>query len=173
MKFEKNLIFHINQEIFEKLKKCVLKASPNESFGLILGPKPLEIPLENPGEFQYHFLAEAFECIESDDSSPVHFMLENVEELNRIIKNANQKYNMRVLSIFHSHPGGAYPSGFDVNYMKFLDEFHNVLLNSPRMLKTPIKNQIWTIMDASNNELNGFIYLQGEYLQVNVQIKSK
>lgn len=173
MKFEKNLIFFINQEIFEKLKKCVLKASPNESFGLILGSKPLEIPLENPGEFQYHFTAEVFECIESDESSPVHFMTENIEELNRIIKRANQKYGMRVLSIFHSHPGGAYPSGFDVNYMKFLDEFHNDLLNSPRMLKTAIKNQIWTIMDASNNELNGFIYLQGEYLQVNVQIKSE
>ena len=52
MKFQKDIIFDINPEIYRKLKVCVQDASPNEAFGLILGPQPKEIILDNPGEFQ-------------------------------------------------------------------------------------------------------------------------
>jgi proteasome lid subunit RPN8/RPN11 len=103
MKFQKDIIFNILPEIHRKLKDCVQSASPNEAFGLILGPQPKEITLSNHGEFQYRYFAEIFECVKSDQSSPVNFLMENIEELYRIIKDANEKYNRRVLSIFHSH----------------------------------------------------------------------
>lgn len=171
MKYEKDIILFISQEIYEKIKRCVEKASPNESFGLLIGPKPREIILEVPNEFQYHYNAELFECIESDKSSPVDFLMENIEELYRIIQNAYEKYNRRVLSIFHSHPAGAYPSGFDIKYMKYLYKFYNTVLNSPVMVKTAIKNQIWTIMDSSDFNLNGFIYLEKQVQQIRLEIK--
>ena len=170
MKFEKDIVLFINQEVYEKMKRCVEKASPNEAFGLIFGPKPQEIPLNNPNEFQYYYKGEIFECIESDKSSPIDFLMENIEELYKIIKNAHDKYNKRVLSIFHSHPAGAYPSGFDINYMKYLDEFYNNVLNSPIMVKIAIKNQIWTIMDSTDFKVNGFIYLENEIQQIQLEI---
>ncbi|MHA2390547.1 MAG: Mov34/MPN/PAD-1 family protein [Promethearchaeota archaeon] len=170
MRFEKDIILYISQEIFEHLRKCVQNSAPNEAFGLILGPKPNEIELTNPGEFQYQYLAEIFECIESDRSSPVDFLMENVEELYQIIRNAKEKYNRRVLSIFHSHPAGANPSGFDINYMKLLNSFHETVLNSPVMMKTAFKNQIWTIMDGENYNINGFIYLEEEVQQIQLKI---
>ncbi|MHA1913177.1 MAG: Mov34/MPN/PAD-1 family protein [Promethearchaeota archaeon] len=171
MKLQQDIILVIRQDIFESLKKCVQKASPNESFGLIFGPKPKEIPLKNPGEFQYHYIAEVFECIKSDRSSPVDFLMENIEELYRVISNANKKYDARVLSIFHSHPAGSYPSGFDINYMKHLDNFYRKVLNSPIPIKIPIKNEIWTIMDGSNFDLNGFLYLENEIQQIQLRVE--
>ena len=170
MKFQKDIILFISQDTFERLKSCVQKSSPNEAFGLILGPKPKEITLNNSREFQYHYIAEIFECIKSDKSSPVDFLMENIEELYNIIKDAYMKYNRRVLSIFHSHPAGSHPSGFDLNYMKYLDEFYNEVLNSSVMMKIPIKNQIWTIMDANNSDINGFIYLEREVQQIQIII---
>ncbi len=171
MKFQKDIIFYINPEIYENLKVCVQNASPNEAFGLVLGPQPKEIALNNPDEFQYHYFAEILECVKSDQSSPVNFLMENIEELYRIIKNANEKYNRRVLSIFHSHPAGSHPSGFDINYMEYLDNFYKTVLNSSLMTKIPIKNQIWTIMDGSNFEMNGYIYLEKEIQQIQLKIK--
>lgn len=170
MKFEKDIILNINKNIFDRLKTCVQNSAPNEAFGLILGPEPNEIELTNPGEFQYQYLAEIFECIESDRSSPVDFLMENVEELYQIIRNAKEKHNRRVLSIFHSHPAGAHPSGFDVDYMKLLNGFHDMVLKSSIMIKIPFKNQIWTIMDGQNYKLNGFIYLEEEVQQIQLII---
>jgi proteasome lid subunit RPN8/RPN11 len=171
MKLQQDIIFLISPEIYESLKICVQKAYPNESFGLIFGSKPKEIPLKNTGEFQYHYIAEVFECIKSDRSSPVDFLMENIEELYRVINNASKKFNARVLSIFHSHPSGSYPSGFDINYMKYLDEFHRKVLESPIPIKIPISNQIWTIIDGSNFDINGFIYLENEVQQIQLRIE--
>ena len=170
MKLQQDIILFIGKEVYECLKTCVQKAYPNESFGLLFGPKPKEVPLKNPVEFQYHYFAEIFECIESDKSSPVDFLMENVEELYRVIKHASEKYNRRILSIFHSHPAGAHPSGFDINYMKFLDSFYYEILNSSLKIKIPFKNQIWTIMDGTNFDINGFIYLDGELHQIQLEM---
>ena len=170
MKYQKDIVFYIDPEIYGNMKGCVQNASPNEAFGLILGPQPKEIILDNPGKYQYHYFGEIIECIRSDQSSPVKFLMENIEELYRIIKNANEKYKRRVLSIFHSHPVGSYPSGFDVNYMEYLDDFYETVLNSSLMTKVPFKNQIWTIMDGSNFEINGFIYLEEEIQQIQLKV---
>ena len=97
----------------------------------------------------------------SSEKSPVSFLMDNTEELFKIIENAKKKYNRRILSIFHSHPSGAHPSGFDINYMEFLDKFYSKVY----------KNQIWTIMDSSNKDLNGFIYLHDEIMQIAIEIK--
>jgi hypothetical protein len=55
--------------------------------------------------------------------------------------------------------------------MKFLDDFYRKVLNSPIPIKMPIKNQIWTIMDGSNFDINGFIYLENEIQQIQLQIE--
>ena len=51
----------------------------------------------------------------------------------------------------------------DLENMKYLDEFDN----------KAFKNQIWSIMDASNYNLNSFIYLNKEIKQINVKIQKK
>lgn len=171
MKYEKDMIFFIAENIYEKMKRCVDKAKPNEAFGLILGPEPQEIPLNKPREFLYHYYGEIFECVESNEESPVSFFINNSELLFEFIENARIKNKRRVLSIFHSHPGGAHPSGFDKRYMKFFDELNNVEYKGKKVVKV-YKNQIWTIMDARNKVLNGFIYLEKEFMQINIQIQS-
>jgi len=160
MKFQKDITLFIDSKILETISRCVDNSYPNEAFGLILGPQPKEIQLDFDEGFQYHNYGEKFECIESSEKSPVSFLMDNTEELFKIHENAKNKYNRRVLSIFHSHPSGAYPSGIDRNYMKILDESYSKVY----------KNQIWTIMDASNKDLNGFIYFHDELMKISLEI---
>lgn len=158
MKYEKDLQIIISEKILDKLKACVNKASPNEACGLIFGDV-IEIKVEDG--FQYQHIAKKFECIESDQKSPVAFLIENIEKLNQILVGGMVKYNLKLVSIFHSHPSGSYPSGVDETNMRALD----------KSINRAFKNRIWTIMDASSREMNGFIYLNGEFLQVNVILK--
>ena len=161
MKFQKDLILIISKHILDKMINCVQSTAPDEAFGLVIGPQPKEISLGDSLGFQYHYLGEIFECVKSSEKSPVSFMMDNTEVLFKIIENAKRKYNRRILSIFHSHPSGAYPSGFDTKYMEFLDNFPSKVY----------KNQIWTIMDGLSRELNGFIYLNDELMQITIEIK--
>ena len=156
MKFEKDIILLINQDLINKLKICVDNARPNEACGFIFG-KIKEINLNN--DFQYHYLTQKFYCIESSEKSPVAFLISNFEKFNEIFEEASQKFNLQLISIFHSHPAGAYPSGVDRSNMIFLDSCG---INA-------FKSQIWTIMDASNYELNGFLYLNEDLLQIDVK----
>ena len=169
MKFQKDIILFIDKDILSRIKKCVEISSPNEAFGLILGPQPKEISLGSSKGFQYHYHGEKFECIESNEKSSVSFIMDNTSKLFEVLDSAMKKYNRRVLSIFHSHPSGAHPSGFDINYMKFLAESHDKVYNSAYRVRIGIKNQIWTIMDSTSQDLNGFIYLKDELMQISVK----
>lgn len=156
MKFEKDIRIILNQKTFDDLKICVKKASPNEACGLIFGEiKEIQVPKG----FQYHYIAQKFECFESDRKSPVAFLIENIERLNEVWQNAAQKFNLRLISIFHSHPAGSSPSGVDHDNMIFLDNCGN----------RAFKNQIWTIMDAQNFNLNAYIYYNEEIMKVLVE----
>ena len=84
--------------------------------------------------------------------------MNNIEVLFEFISKFNDDYRLKLVSIFHSHPYGAHPSGFDDRYMKYLHNFP----------QKAFKNCIWTIMDASNNDLNGFFYLDNEIIQIDV-----
>jgi len=155
MKLLEDIKFIIDDEIFKKLTTCVKNASPYEACGLIFG-EINEKKIEDG--FQYHYLGQRFECIESTNKSTVAFLIDNLEELNEIYKTAAKKYNKRLISIFHSHPAGSSPSGVDTDNMKHLNEFKL------------FKNLIWTIMSAGNYDLNGFIYFNKEYFQILVEI---
>ena len=157
MKFEKDIVFVANHAIIENLKTCVKKASPNEACGLIFGDiKEVRV---NEG-FQYHYIASKFECFESDKKSPVSFLIENIEKLNEVWQDAALKFNLRLISIFHSHPAGSSPSGVDHYNMEFLDNCGN----------KAFRNQIWTIMDAQNYNLNAYIYYNQEIMKVVVEL---
>jgi len=157
MKFEKDIVINIKQKIIDSLKTCVINARPNEACGLIFGDiKEIQV---SEG-FQYHYIAQKFECFESDRKSPVSFLIENIEKLNQVWQNASQKFNLRLISIFHSHPAGSSPSGVDHYNMEFLDNCGN----------KAFKNQIWTIMDAQNFNLNAFIYYQEEIMKIAVEV---
>ena len=156
MKVEKDIKIILNEEIFEGLEICVKKANPNEACGLVFGDIN---EIKNTEQFQYHYIGKMFECIESTNKSVVAFLIDNIDKLNEIYHTASVKYKMRLISIFHSHPGGAHPSGIDTDNMKYLDSFN------------AFKNLIWTIMDASNSELNGFLYYRNEFLQIPLEIK--
>ncbi|MGV9171917.1 MAG: Mov34/MPN/PAD-1 family protein [Promethearchaeia archaeon] len=157
MKYQKDIKIFIEQKFFNMMKECVKKAQPNEACGLLFG-NIKEVKVEQG--YQYHYKTQRFECIESEKKSPVSFLMNNFEELNRIFQNAFEKHHLRLISIFHSHPSGAQPSGVDTKNMKFLDNCGN----------RAFKNQIWTIMDARSSELNGFIYFQKEFLEIDVKL---
>jgi len=161
VKFETNIKILIEQEILAKLKTCVKNASPNEACGLIFGNiKQVQIP--DTEKYEIHYIGKQFNCIESNEKSTVSFLINDIEKLNSIFKKAAQQNNMRIISIFHSHPYGAYPSGADHRKMEYLDECGN----------RGFKNQIWTIMGARKLKLNGFLYYNKELMQVDVIIKN-
>ena len=160
MKFEKDIKIVIDQEILATLKACVKNASPNEACGLIFGDiKQVQKP--DSEEYEIHYVGKKFNCIESNEKSPVAFLINDIEKLNAIFKEASQQYNLRLVSIFHSHPSGAHPSGVDHGNMEYLDDCGN----------KAFKNQIWTIMGARKLKLNGFIYYNKELMQVDVKVK--
>lgn len=157
MKFENDIKIALDQKIIDDMKNCVKKAKPNEACGLIFGSIE-EVNGDNG--FQYHYIGRKFNCFESDRKSPVAFLIQNIEKLNEIFLEASQKYNLRLISIFHSHPAGSHPSGVDERNMKYLDDCGN----------KAFKNQIWTIMNGSNFNLNGFIYFNKVFMQVEVKL---
>ncbi len=159
IKFEKDIKLILNQLLLNQLIVCVKNASPNEACGLLFGEVK---EIVHNGEYQYHFRGKKFSCIESNQKSPVAFLMKNLEELNRIFQEAFQKDNLRLISIFHSHPGGTYPSETDFTNMRFLDNCGN----------KAFKNQIWAIMNVRNMKLNGYILFNNEFMQIEVKIKN-
>ncbi len=87
-------------------------------------------------------------------------MINDLEKLNAIFKEAAQINKLRLVSIFHSHPSGAHPSGVDYGNMEYLDDCGN----------KAFKNQIWTIMGSRKQKLNGYIFYNNELMQVDVKI---
>ena len=161
MEFQKSIKIFLNSKIIEDLKICVNNASPYEACGLIFG-EITESKLPAGSEFQYNYIGKNFKCFESDKKSPVSFLIDNFEELNRVFKQAAEVFNLKLISIFHSHPAGSSPSGTDLNHMKFLDSCG---------LKS-YRNQIWSIMDATNYEIRGYIYFKKELLQIAVELEN-
>ena len=155
IKYQEDIILYINNKNLNSIIKCVDNAYPNESCGLIFGEILFE---KHDGEFQYKYYCEKFSCIESDQKSPVAFLIEDLENLDKILRKAIIEDNLRLISIFHSHPSGSFPSGFDLGYMKLLYKSG---------LKQ-FKSQIWTIMDSQNKQINGFIYINDEIMQIKI-----
>ena len=90
IRFEKDIKLILNTILFNQLIECVKSASPNEACGLIFGD--IE-EIDYKGEYQYHYIGKKFNCIESNQKSPVAFLMNNIEDLNRIFQEAFQKHN--------------------------------------------------------------------------------
>lgn len=160
MKYEKDVILFISKKNLEEVKDCVKKAYPNEACGLIFG-QISEIKKSNGKEdFSYHYDAHKFECIESSHKSPVAFLMDDYARLLELSGTYSKQYNYQLLSIFHSHPGSAYPSGADIPYME----------NFYKSGITKFKHIIWTIMNANSKEINGFLYIFDELKQISIHI---
>ncbi|MHA1191106.1 MAG: Mov34/MPN/PAD-1 family protein [Promethearchaeota archaeon] len=172
MKIQNDIKLLVNPEIFSKLIKCVENAFPSEACGLIFG-NILEVPNEQQEEdYYYHYISRNFHCIPPDKSSSVSFLIENEELLHDIIMKETRKshnYNeMRLISIFHSHPKGTFPSFSDMDQMKYLDYFSSI---NHKFGNKAFKNLIWVIMDAVNHDMNGFIYFERKIQQVKILMK--
>jgi len=156
----------LNSYIFEILRKCVDSASPNECCGLIFG-EIQEINLNN--DYSYHYIGKKARCIPSDQKSSVSFLIRNTEMLNTIILEELQSeiQKIQLISIFHSHPSGNYPSATDLNYMRYLDNFGE---NASKFTSKAFKNLIWLIIDANDYDINGFIYFKNEIQEIDVII---
>ena len=163
MKYEKDIILFIDEEFLNQLRHCVKKASPNEACGLIFGQIKERQKPDNDDEYSYYYNAYKFECIESSHKSPVAFLMDDYSKLIKLSNTYSREFNYQLLSIFHSHPGNAYPSGVDIPRM---EGYYKSGI-------TKFKHFIWTIMDANNEELNGFIYIFDEVKQISVQIRKK
>jgi proteasome lid subunit RPN8/RPN11 len=159
MKYEKDIILTINKELLEDIKQCVENASPNEACGLIFGKIVEQQKPDSEDEYCYYFKGYKFECIESSHKSPVAFLMDDYERLIRLSKKYSNEFQL--LSIFHSHPGSAYPSGVDIPYMRTYYESGI----------SKFKHLIWTIIDAKCEELNGFMVILEELKQISVEIR--
>ena len=140
-------------------------AAPNECCGLVFGS--IKEFCDN-GNYSYHYIGERIRCISSDKMSPVSFLIENLENLNEIILEELRisENKLQIISIFHSHPSGNYPSAQDIDNMKYLDQFGE----NSNFMSRAFKNLIWLIIDSKSYEINGFIYFQNKIQQVDVKI---
>ncbi|MFX1479578.1 MAG: Mov34/MPN/PAD-1 family protein [Promethearchaeota archaeon] len=165
MKLEKDIILVLTEKIMTELKECKRDSDPIEACGLIFGDiKKIEVSKE---DYQYHYIGKQFYCLKSNIESYGSFaLIQDTDKYYEIHQDAVYNKKLRMISIFHSHPVPPYPSSIDIKNMKYLDE-------DIRETKNPFKNQIWTIMDMSSEEINGFIYYNKELLQIVIQIKNK
>jgi len=161
LKVEKDIILFVNLDVLDEIKRCVKKAYPNEACGLIFGTILEKKKLNSENEYSYHYYGYKFECIESSRKSPVAFLMDDYNKLVEISSKYSNDYNYQLLSIVHSHPGSAYPSGIDIPYMK---SYYKSGISKFKYL-------IWTIMDRNSEELNGFIYIFDELKQISVKIR--
>lgn len=160
MKVEEDIILFVNPEVLNDIKLCVKKANPNEACGLIFGTILEQKKSNSENDYSYHFHGLKFQCIESTQKSPVAFLMDDYSKLIDISNKYSKAYNYQLISIFHSHPGSAYPSGVDITY---IEGYYKSNVNK-------FKHLIWTIMNAVNEELNGFIYIFDELQQILVKI---
>jgi len=169
IQFEDDIKLVLSREIIEQLRICVNNSHPNEACGIIFGEITQIVKRDRNNDFIYYYRGTNFECIQSERKSTVAFLIENIEKLHEIIQSKVQQLNLkgknRLISIFHSHPSGSYPSSLDLNQMKFLDSFSSVM---HRFTSKAFKNLVWTIMDGITYELRGFIYINPKFFQIEV-----
>jgi proteasome lid subunit RPN8/RPN11 len=169
MKKQNDIQLLLDPKILLDLIKCVENAFPSEACGLIFG-NILEIPNEQQeDDYYYQYVCRNFHCISSDESSSVSFLIANEELLHDIIFNETQasanNNEIRLISVFHSHPKGTSPSLTDMDQMKYLDYFSSINHNYGNKA---FKHLIWVIMDAVNHNLDGYIYFEREIQQVKI-----
>ncbi|MFX0076377.1 MAG: Mov34/MPN/PAD-1 family protein [Candidatus Hermodarchaeota archaeon] len=163
MKYEKDLILYLDEKVLADIIKCVENASPNEACGLLFGKiQEIKIP-DREEEFSYYYNAFKFECVESLNKNPIAFLMDDYIRLVNLSDSYTEDYDYQLLSIFHSHPGSAYPSGIDLPYM----ESHH------KGKTSKLKHIIWTIMNAENKELNGFIFIENELNKISIKYREK
>ena len=163
MDFEKDIILFVNNDVLDVIKQCVKKTFPNEACGLIFGKIQEKQKPDSEAEYSYYYNGYEFECIESSRKSPVAFLMDDYNKLVEISSKYSNNYNYQLLSIFHSHPSNAYPSGVDIPYM---ESYYKSGISKFKYL-------IWTIMDGNCEELNGFIYIFDQLKQISIQIKKE
>ena len=72
MRFEKDITFVINTDIFGSIKTCIKEAHPNEACGFIFGTVQ-EVYIK--GDYKYEYYGEIFHCVESGTSKPTSFLV--------------------------------------------------------------------------------------------------
>jgi len=168
MDYEEHIKLIIPKDIFREMQKCSGNASPNEAGGLVFGDFE-ELKIEEG--FQYNFRGKKFECLESTKPSPVSYLMDNLQEFYDIWTEAIYKYKQQLVSIFHSHPGSAMPSGFDDQYMKMLVDFDNEMIERGIFKNPNFKYVIWTIIDGKKKDLKGFLILKNKLTQIEVIVE--
>lgn len=150
MKVSKTRQIVLNEDQFITLKKISKTALPNESAALIFG----EI---KTAKNELVYIGQKIEAVDSTTPSPVAFLIGDLEHLYSLWSKA-QDQGYRLLSIFHSHPSGAWPSGTDKRYMKNIDLVYPGI--------------IWIIYGNGDDEFKAFIYQNQKFHRVNLKTKS-
>ncbi|MHA1821724.1 MAG: Mov34/MPN/PAD-1 family protein [Promethearchaeota archaeon] len=155
MKKNKKIYFSVTESQYNSLVDIARKAYPNESCALLFGV--LEKKENSSGEQEYYYKIKEIREMKSSEPSPVAFVLNDFELLAKIWLE-QQDRGLRLLSIFHSHPNTAIPSGIDETYMRNMD-------------MGGFSGIIWSIYGNISRDLNAFIYLNNRIYQVNVIIQ--
>ena len=159
MKFEKDIVFYISNNMVEKIDNCIKLAAPNEASGYILGYIQ---EVNNNGDFNYNYKSTSFRCIESNKGSTVSFLLDNDQKMLELSEHLMKNENLKLIAILHSHPTGTTPSRIDKISMKY---YHNSGLKN-------FTHLVWIIIDSRNKEMNGFIYLSNKLTQIKLIVSN-
>lgn len=157
MRFEKDITFIVSKDILGSITKCIENAHPNEACGFVFGTVR---EFNSKGDYKYKYYGEIFQCVESSILTPTSFLINNDMKLLELSKTKFEKSDAKLLAIFHSHPVGAIPSSLDKKSMKY---YHNCGIKK-------FSHLVWIIVDASNQNINGFIYLDNKLYQIKVKV---
>lgn len=115
-------------------------ANPNEAVALLFGAIKSQ-------SNQLIYEVKLIEEFQSTLPSPVSFLLDDIELLYNKWQSAQQQ-GFKLISVFHSHPGSAYPSHIDkINMINLAKVYPKI---------------IWVIYGNYSKELNAFILLEKE-----------
>jgi proteasome lid subunit RPN8/RPN11 len=157
MRFEEDIIFVLKKDIIGIISNCIKKVYPNEASGFIFGSIK---EFNEKGDYKYKYYAEIFQCVSSSVLSPASFLIDDDRKLLELSNTILIRDGLKLLAILHSHPNGATPSNFDKKYMKY---YHNCGIKK-------FSHLVWIIVDSSNQNINGFIYLENNLTRIGVEI---
>ena len=187
MKKIENISLNLTAEEILKLITISEKNLPKEAVALLFG----KISYNNI-EKKYRYKLEKINEFQNSSGSSISFSIDNFDLLAQKWQ-AAQERDLKLISLFHSHPNYAYPSNKDKIYMKNFEKFQYAQYLLDRKLKQderenfqkkivlPLKKLktqlnshkpsiIWVIYGNLSKKFNAFVLYKKKIFQCKIEI---
>ncbi|MHA1792787.1 MAG: Mov34/MPN/PAD-1 family protein [Promethearchaeota archaeon] len=144
-----SVVFSLPREMLDYIARIKKDNTPNESVAFIFGTFD---------DFQgrVYFNAKKIRELKNVGQSPSYFEIDPFEHYKVLME--EQKNDLRLVAILHTHPGNQFVSPTDEQYMKNLSKFTKTC---------------WLIAGEKEGvlDLGGYIFIEGKIFEVPINVR--